>query len=99
MKKDKSWTLCRVKDSEGVRVYKVAEDYILTNFRDDVLAVVPRCGRSRKFHRNIAELLASGFDDVFWEFVSDHRGDPKFNTVECFLCSEQCNCICVGCWF
>lgn len=100
MKKNKSWRLCKLDDDlEGMRLYKVSSDYILTNLADDVLAVVPRFGRSRRFHRAIADLLASGFEDTFWEFASGHRDDPEFKTVECFLCSERCSCSCLGSGF
>jgi hypothetical protein len=90
MKKNKSWTLCNVKDAEGVRVYKVSGEYILTNYRDSVLAVVPRCGRSPKVYRLFADLMASGFSDAFWGFICG-RGKSD-DSLECLVCNESHLC-------
>lgn len=91
MKKNESWALCKFKDDiEGVRVYKVAEDYILTNFRDEPICVVPPFGRDPKMHAMIAEFMAFGFSDTFWGFMCGR--DDKSDSLECFLCNELHNC-------
>lgn len=90
MKKNKSWRLCKFKDLEGVRVYKVKNKYVLTNFRDEVICVLSSFGRPAKLHKLFAELLGFGFGEAFWGYMCG-RDDSK-DSLECFLCSENNHC-------
>mgnify|MGYP000880179566 CR=1 FL=1 len=90
MKKNKSWILCNFKDLEGVRVYKVKDKYVLTNYRDEAFCVFSFLGSSVKRSRLFADFIGTGFADAFWGYMCG-RDDSK-DSLECFLCLENYRC-------
>jgi len=91
MKKNDSWTLCKPRDFNNVRLYhvKTSGEFVLTNFNDDVISLIPKSERGFKFDREMAYCVASGFQDEF--FNACYCDNKK---LMCFICSYVGKCSC-----